>query len=96
LHNFLIERWATWRARDMADVLVNEFGYEDGKDLFWDEDEEGSHTEGSWARRLPNALRALLGAGYTPEFADRKYDCIRGMVGYLPGQHRSIVQKIGM
>ena len=59
-HNFLIERWATTRARNMVHVLKSDYGYQVGSELFWVEDGDGSHTEQSWARRLPDAMVAML------------------------------------
>lgn len=59
-HNWLIERWATWRGRDMVKTLQQDFGYQEGIDLFWREDPDGAHTESSWARRWPEALASVL------------------------------------
>jgi hypothetical protein len=44
-----------------ARKLLIEKGYRLGKDLLFVEDEGGGHDEASWARRLPRALRFLLG-----------------------------------
>ena len=62
-HNLAFEAWATWRASDMVEVLKTTYEYEAGRELFWVEDADGSHTEGSWARRLPSALSAVLREG---------------------------------
>lgn len=59
-HNDHIEKWATWRGRDMAHVLGSEFGYRDGHDLVVVEDPVGGHSESAWVRRLPGALRFAL------------------------------------
>lgn len=41
--------------------LLNEKGYRAGRDILFVEEENGLHTEAAWARRLPGALRFLLG-----------------------------------
>lgn len=41
--------------------LLVEKGYAPGRDLLYVAEEGGRHTEIDWARRLPNALRFLLG-----------------------------------
>ena len=45
-------------ARMYAMLLAK--GYRPGESLRYVKEEEGEHTEGAWARRLPNALRFLL------------------------------------
>jgi hypothetical protein len=45
----------------MHELLVAK-GYRPGQDLRYVEDPDGEHTEASWARRLPDALRFLFGA----------------------------------
>jgi predicted alpha/beta superfamily hydrolase len=46
--------------RRTRDILVRK-GYTAGRDLLYVEEEGGMHNEDAWARRLPNALRFLLG-----------------------------------
>jgi predicted alpha/beta superfamily hydrolase len=41
--------------------LLIEKGYEPGKDLLYVVEEGGQHNESAWARRLPDAVRFLLG-----------------------------------
>lgn len=48
------------QVRDMNALLVRK-GYRPGKDLLYVEEEGGIHHESAWARRLPVALRFLLG-----------------------------------
>jgi predicted alpha/beta superfamily hydrolase len=47
-------------ARRMRDLLV-ERGYRPGRDLKYVAEKDGEHRESAWARRLPEALRFLLG-----------------------------------
>ena len=47
-------------SRDMRDLLVR-LGYREGDSLRYVEDEGAIHNESAWARRLPDALRFLLG-----------------------------------
>lgn len=47
-------------ARRMEQLLAAK-GYTPGVDLLYVEDQEGHHSEESWGRRLPQALRFLLG-----------------------------------
>jgi predicted alpha/beta superfamily hydrolase len=44
------------------DELLRAKGYVPGRDLLFVEDAGGQHNEADWARRLPDALRFLLGA----------------------------------
>ena len=62
-HNWFIEGNTTKRGREMAKLLRDRYGYVEGEDLFVFEDAEGEHSETSWARRLPMALKALYGVG---------------------------------
>ncbi len=48
------------QVRRMNALLVQK-GYRPGEDLLYVEEEGGIHHESAWARRLPNALRFLLG-----------------------------------
>ena len=41
--------------------LLQEMGYQEGRDLRYVEDKGAGHSEAAWARRLPEALRFLLG-----------------------------------
>jgi predicted alpha/beta superfamily hydrolase len=49
------------RVRELAELLRRK-GYLDGRDLLYREEPGGRHEEAAWARRLPGALRFLLGA----------------------------------
>jgi len=60
-HNEVIEAAATERGREMVDLLHDAFLYQVGDDLRWHEDPLGEHDELTWARRLPDVLRALFG-----------------------------------
>ncbi|MDX2075823.1 MAG: alpha/beta hydrolase-fold protein [bacterium] len=44
----------------LTNTLVNN-GYTEGKNIQFVLDEGGTHSESAWARRLPNAMRFLLG-----------------------------------
>lgn len=46
--------------RQMRDALLQS-GYIEGQTLCYVEDEDGEHNEASWSRRLPGALRFVLG-----------------------------------
>lgn len=46
--------------RSLRDLLLDQ-GYEAGRSLMYVEEPEGIHRESAWARRLPEALRFLLG-----------------------------------
>lgn len=59
-HNVVIEWLATAAGRMMVRDLQHHYGYTVGQDLFWQEDPDGQHTEKSWQRRLPAALKALM------------------------------------
>jgi predicted alpha/beta superfamily hydrolase len=58
-HNWFIERHATKRGREMAELLQKKFNYILHRDLFVWEDEDGEHTEDSWSRRLPFVFKAF-------------------------------------
>jgi len=51
-HNDLVEHTATIVSKRFIELLRKEFGYEDGVDLFWFEDELGGHDEMAWAYRF--------------------------------------------
>lgn len=53
-------RSVTGDAREMYDLLLK-LGYQAGREVCYVEDEGGKHNEDAWARRLPDALRFLLG-----------------------------------
>ncbi|HEX5042447.1 MAG TPA: alpha/beta hydrolase-fold protein [Candidatus Polarisedimenticolaceae bacterium] len=58
-----IRFWRTSRrssASEMAAILRHK-GYVEGTDLRYVVEKEGEHNEGAWRRRLPGALRFLLG-----------------------------------
>jgi predicted alpha/beta superfamily hydrolase len=48
------------RSEALYDLLC-EKGYREGRDILFIAEEGGQHTEAAWARRLPGALRFLLG-----------------------------------
>ncbi len=60
----LISRKYAWSvagaAQEMRDLLVSK-GYHDGENIRYIEEEGAAHHESAWARRLPDALRWLLG-----------------------------------
>jgi pimeloyl-ACP methyl ester carboxylesterase len=57
--NAFIEARATARSREMAALLRSDFGYSDAQ-LTTVEDPNGAHDEASWARRVEDALAAVL------------------------------------
>jgi pimeloyl-ACP methyl ester carboxylesterase len=59
-HNEFIEERATARGREMRDLLINKFGYQEQENLFVVEDSLGQHIEESWAGRLENALKIFF------------------------------------
>ncbi|ACK65113.1 putative esterase [Rippkaea orientalis PCC 8801] len=60
-HNSFIEARATVRGREMRDLLINEFGYQENKDLFVVEDPIGQHSEESWSGRMESILPLFFG-----------------------------------
>jgi pimeloyl-ACP methyl ester carboxylesterase len=60
-HNEFIEERATVRGREMRDLLVRDFGYREGENLFVVEDAIGQHTEESWSGRMENVLKLFFG-----------------------------------
>jgi hypothetical protein len=60
-HNSFIEERATTRGREMKDLLIHQFGYKQGENLFIVEDPNGDHTEESWANRSENILKLFFG-----------------------------------
>jgi pimeloyl-ACP methyl ester carboxylesterase len=58
-HNEAIEEAATVRGKEMVALLEGTYGYVVNGQLFWVEDPIGEHDESTWARRLPDALRAM-------------------------------------
>jgi predicted alpha/beta superfamily hydrolase len=60
----LISRKYAWSvagaAQEMRDILVRK-GYRDGENVLYVEEDGAPHHESAWARRLPDALRWLLG-----------------------------------
>jgi predicted alpha/beta superfamily hydrolase len=48
--------------------LLRDKGYQEGVDLRYVKEQDGEHTESAWARRLPDALRFLLGPQYVVPF----------------------------
>jgi S-formylglutathione hydrolase FrmB len=55
-HNSFIEERATARGREMRDILIKDFGYQENKSLFVVEDPSGEHNEESWSKRVENVL----------------------------------------
>lgn len=51
-------------------ALLKRQGYRTGETMFYVEEEGAIHHESAWARRLPAALRFLL--GQMPETPERK------------------------
>jgi hypothetical protein len=60
-HNSFMEERATTRGREMRDLLIHQFGYKQGQDLFIVEDPTGEHREESWASRCENILKLFFG-----------------------------------
>ena len=58
-HNSVIEKLAASRAQDMAQLLVEDHGYVQGRSLYTYEDALGGHDEDAWGHRFGLALRAL-------------------------------------
>ncbi len=58
-HNEVIEKAATERGKEMVALLEGTYGYVVNNQLFWVEEPIGEHDETTWARRLPDALRAM-------------------------------------
>lgn len=48
---------------DAMFVALREKGYRSGKDYFWYQEPEAEHNEAAWAKRLPIALKLLIGRG---------------------------------
>ncbi|NEP57614.1 MAG: alpha/beta hydrolase [Symploca sp. SIO2G7] len=59
-HNAFIEERATARGREMRDLLVQDFGYQENENLFIVEDLIGQHTEESWSERMEKVLSIFL------------------------------------
>jgi predicted alpha/beta superfamily hydrolase len=59
-HNASIEERATYRGREMADLLIREFGYQIGTDLMVYEDPRGEHREESWGKHVPRVIEWFL------------------------------------
>lgn len=68
-------RWSTWKVRsddphesyvegvlELRDALLKQ-GYRSGENLLYVEEADAPHHESAWTRRLPSALRFLLGNG---------------------------------
>ncbi len=60
-HNSFMEERSTARGREMRDLLIHQFGYKEGQDLFIVEDPKGEHSEESWANRSENILKLFFG-----------------------------------
>lgn len=61
-HNAIVEALATHRGREMADLLVQRFGYREGTDLWAVEEREAGHEESAWRRRFgPMMVRMFPG-----------------------------------
>ncbi|MGK7915214.1 MAG: alpha/beta hydrolase [Prochloraceae cyanobacterium] len=59
-HNQFVEERARARGREMRDLLIKEFGYQENENLFVVEDPYGEHTEESWSSRMPNMLKIFF------------------------------------
>lgn len=57
--------WRATRRSAVAEMhaVLRHKGYVDGVDLLSVEEKDGEHNEAAWRRRLPGALRFLLGTG---------------------------------
>ncbi len=60
-HNQIIEALATKRGREMKNILINNYSYQEGKNLFIVEDAIGKHEEISWSGRTTNILKIFFG-----------------------------------
>jgi Predicted hydrolase of the alpha/beta superfamily len=61
-HNSEIEERATVRGREMAALLVDEFGYRIDRDLITIEDPRGEHNEITWERHSQRVLEFFFAA----------------------------------
>ena len=59
-HNAIVEALAAVRGLEMADLLVEEFGYEAGRELFITVDANGGHDEPAWRRRFGLMMQAFF------------------------------------
>lgn len=59
-HNAFLEERSTTRGREMKDLLIHQFGYKLGENLFVVEDPLGEHTEESWRNRTENILKLFF------------------------------------
>jgi predicted alpha/beta superfamily hydrolase len=57
--------WRLARRSSVSEMyaILRHKGYVEGVDLRYVEEKDGEHNEAAWRRRLPGALRFLLGAG---------------------------------
>lgn len=60
-HNRFIEERATARGREMRELLIKNFGYQENENLFVVEDAIGQHSEESWSGRMDNILKIFFG-----------------------------------
>lgn len=60
-HNAEIEERATVRGREMAELLIEGFGYQPEDELVVIEDPAGEHNEITWGRHVPRALAFFAG-----------------------------------
>jgi hypothetical protein len=60
-HNEFIEERATARGREMQELLIKNFGYQENQNLFVVEDPIGQHTEESWSGRMEHILKIFFG-----------------------------------
>ncbi len=60
-HNQFIEERATIRGRQMRDILIQQFDYQENINLFIVEDIIGQHSEKSWSGRVENMLKIFYG-----------------------------------
>jgi pimeloyl-ACP methyl ester carboxylesterase len=59
-HNAVVEALATARGREMVALLQRRFGYVDGLDLWWKEDEGAGHDEHAWRRRFGEMVQTFF------------------------------------
>ncbi|GAB4237661.1 MAG: hypothetical protein Kow0049_23690 [Stanieria sp.] len=59
-HNKFIEERSTARGREMRELLIKNFDYQENKNLFVVEDAMGQHSEESWSGRMDNILKIFF------------------------------------
>ncbi len=59
-HNEVIEAASAEYSKQMVALLQESYDYKVNDSLFWAEDPKGEHDEVSWARRFPDAMKAIF------------------------------------